>query len=67
VEGDSVAADAQVLIANAGGRLLEWDGSAQKVTARQDNAAAAAAALGEVAAATNLSTTVADCWMVLST
>jgi hypothetical protein len=65
-EGDRVTGDSEVIVGSAGGRLLEWDGTNGKIIARQDNAAAAAAALGEVAAATNLSTTVAECWVILA-
>jgi hypothetical protein len=54
-EGDRVTGDSEVIVGTNG-----------KIIARQDNAAAAAAALGEVAAATNLSTTVAECWVILA-
>jgi hypothetical protein len=68
LQGDVGAAEGSLIIGSvAGGRALEWDGTNQKVLAYQDNAAAAAAALGQVANATNLSTVAAECWAILPT
>lgn len=66
--GDVSLADGRVMLGGVGtGRVVEWDGANQKVKAYQDNATATAAALPEVANATNLSTIVVECWALIST
>jgi hypothetical protein len=57
--------DARVQLSDTGGRVLEYDGTNGKVKAYQDNGTATAAALPEVANATNLSAIVAECWIIL--
>jgi hypothetical protein len=66
--GDLNVPDGGVMLGGVGGgRVLEYDGANQKVKAYQDNGTATAAALPEVANATNLSTVSVECWVLGAT
>lgn len=65
--GDISLGEGSVLIGQAGGYVLEYDGTNAKVKAYRDNGTATAAALPEVAAAVNLSAVSAECWAIVTT